>query len=68
MVEQVRIRGGRRAAGAVLAALLCAAGCSAPADRAPDPATRVVMEALMQEVTRLIQESRWEAELLLPRP
>ena len=39
-----------------------------PADRAPDPATRVVMEALMQEVTRLIQESRWEAELLLPRP
>lgn len=38
------------------------------ADRAPDPAARVVIEALMHEVTRLIQEGRWEAELLPPRP
>ncbi|TRV75919.1 hypothetical protein FKN01_20235 [Streptomyces sp. 130] len=47
MVERVRIRGGRRrAAGAVLAALLCAAGCSAPADRAPDSTSRGVRAAL----------------------
>ncbi|MFB8211374.1 MULTISPECIES: hypothetical protein [unclassified Streptomyces] len=47
MVEQVRIRGGRRrAAGAVLAALLCAAGCSAPADRVPDSTSRDVRATL----------------------
>lgn len=39
-----------------------------PADRTPDPATRIVIEALTQEATRLIQQGRWEAELLLPRP
>ncbi|MDB5730909.1 MAG: transcriptional regulator, LysR family [Variovorax sp.] len=37
------------------------------ADRTLDPAARIVIEALAQEVTRLIREGRWEAELLLPR-
>ncbi|MGW1180707.1 hypothetical protein ACWD7Y_18830 [Streptomyces drozdowiczii] len=47
MVERVRIRGGRRrAAGAVLAALLCAAGCSAPADEAPDTTARDIRAVL----------------------
>ncbi|MEU2245816.1 hypothetical protein [Streptomyces sp. NPDC019224] len=47
MVEQVRTREGRRrAAGAVLAALLCAAGCSAPADGAPDTTAREIRATL----------------------
>ncbi|MFE6762574.1 hypothetical protein [Streptomyces sp. NPDC057689] len=47
MVERVRIRGGRRrATGAVLAALLCAAGCSAPADEAPDTTARDIRAVL----------------------
>ncbi|PZT74657.1 MULTISPECIES: hypothetical protein [unclassified Streptomyces] len=47
MVEQVRRRAGRRrAAGAVLAALLCAAGCSAPADEAPGTTTRDIRATL----------------------
>lgn len=42
-----RARGGwRRAAGAVLAALLCAAGCSAPADEAPDTTARDIRATL----------------------
>ncbi|MFG3138348.1 hypothetical protein ACGFZA_19310 [Streptomyces sp. NPDC048211] len=51
MADQGRTAGracgtGRRAAGAVLAALLCAAGCAAPADKAPDTAARDVRATL----------------------
>ncbi|WP_018555476.1 hypothetical protein [Streptomyces sp. ATexAB-D23] len=51
MADQVRTaeraRGGRRrAAGGVLAALLCAAGCSAPADQAPDTTARGIRATL----------------------
>ncbi|WP_206309484.1 hypothetical protein [Streptomyces sp. A0642] len=42
-----RARGGRRrAAGAVLAALLCAAACTAPADEAPDTTARDIRATL----------------------
>ncbi|MGW2589498.1 hypothetical protein ACWCXC_04400 [Streptomyces sp. NPDC001515] len=44
---EVRTREGRRrAAGAALAVLLCAAGCGAPADRAPDTTARGVRATL----------------------
>lgn len=35
-----------------------------PADRAPDPAARVVARSLVRQAARLIAEGRWEAELL----
>ncbi|MDW5441466.1 LysR family transcriptional regulator [Polaromonas sp. SM01] len=37
------------------------------ADRTPTPAARVVIDALEQEVTRLIRGGYWVADLLLPR-
>ncbi|MGJ7545871.1 LysR family transcriptional regulator [Variovorax sp. LT1R16] len=36
-----------------------------PSARAPDPATRAVMEALVDETRRMIASGRWEAEFLL---
>ncbi|MFF5338186.1 hypothetical protein [Streptomyces sp. NPDC013181] len=56
MVEQVRRRAGRRrAAGAVLAALLCAAGCSAPADEAPGPTTRDIRATLDRRAAAVLR-------------